>query len=312
MLDVRRMRVLREVGRRGSFSAAAEALSFTQSAISQQIAALERETGNTLVERGARGVRLTEAGEILVRHADVILARLEEAQAELDGLAGLRGGRLRLVSFPSAAASIMPRAIARFRRLHPAVDLSLDVSEPEDAYASLRAGDCDISVLVAAGWDRPSDDGVQRVHLLDDPMSVCLPADHPLAERAEVRLEDLQQEPWLLGSRGTCPDTAIFLRACATAGFDASVAFHSDDYNAIQGFVAAGMGVAVIPHLAIVNVREDVVIRPIAPPAPFRRIAAATVANGYRSAAVEAMLGILEEVGAEFAAVERPELSLTG
>jgi DNA-binding transcriptional LysR family regulator len=312
MLDVRRMRVLREVGRRGSFSAAAEALSFTQSAISQQIAALERETGNTLVERRARGVRLTEAGEILVRHADGILARLDEAQAELDALAGLRGGRLRLVSFPSAAASIMPRAIARFRHLHPAVDLSLDVAEPDDALANLRTGDCDISVLVEAAWDRHTDDGVHRVHLLDDPMSVCLPADHPLATRGQVRLEDLQEEPWLLGSRGTCRDTAIFLRACATAGFDASVAFHSDDYNAIQGFVAAGMGVAVIPYLAIVNVRDDVVIRPIAPPAPFRRIIAATLATGYRSAAAGAMLEILEAVGAELASVDRPELSLAG
>ena len=115
MLDVRRMRVLREVAIQGSFSAAAEALSFTQSAVSQQIAALERETGTILVQRSARGVRLTEAGEALVRHADAVLGRLAEAEAELEAIAGLRGGRLRMAAFESAGATLMPLAIAEFR-----------------------------------------------------------------------------------------------------------------------------------------------------------------------------------------------------
>ena len=125
MLDVRRMRVLREVALRGSFSAAAESLSFTQSAVSQQIAALEREAGAVLVERSARGVRLTDAGEAVVRHADQILARLAEAEAELEAIAGLRGGRLRMAAFESAAATIMPVAIAQFANTHPAVELSM-------------------------------------------------------------------------------------------------------------------------------------------------------------------------------------------
>ncbi|HZB75746.1 MAG TPA: LysR family transcriptional regulator, partial [Solirubrobacteraceae bacterium] len=123
MLDVRRMRVLREVAARGSFSAAAEALSFTQSAVSQQIAALEREAGATLVERSARGVRLTDAGQAVVRHADAILAKLSEAEAELEAIAGLRGGRLRMSAFESAAATIMPVAIAGFAEQHPGVEL---------------------------------------------------------------------------------------------------------------------------------------------------------------------------------------------
>src|SRR5215210_2815732 len=123
MLDVKRLKVLREVAARGSFSAAADALHFTQSAVSQQIAALERETGTTLVDRNARGVRLTEAGEVLVRHTDVIMARLADAEAELEALSGLRGGRLRLAAFPSAASSIAPTAIARFRVRHPDVEL---------------------------------------------------------------------------------------------------------------------------------------------------------------------------------------------
>ena len=132
MLDVRRLRVLREVAVRGSFSAAAESLSFTQSAISQQIAALEREAGAVLVQRSARGVRLTEAGEALVRHTDAIMARLAEAEAELEAIAGLRGGRLRMAAFESAGSTLMPLAIAAFRERHPAVELSLSLSEPED------------------------------------------------------------------------------------------------------------------------------------------------------------------------------------
>ena len=149
MLDVRRMRVLREVAVRGSFSAAAESLSFTQSAISQQIAALEREAGCTLVQRNARGIRLTEAGEALVRHADAILARLSEAEAELEAIAGVRGGRLRLAAFESAAASLMPLAIAAFRADHPGVELSLIITEPEDAFPLLRSGEIDL----ALGYD---------------------------------------------------------------------------------------------------------------------------------------------------------------
>src|SRR3954468_5825872 len=147
MLDVRRMRVLREVAQRGSFSAAAEALSFTQSAVSQQIAALEREAGTTLVQRNARGVRLTDAGEALVRHAEAIMARLAEAEAELEAIAGLRGGRLRMATFESAASTLMPLAIAAFRGKHPGVELSMSLSEPEDCIPQLRSGDLDLAVV---------------------------------------------------------------------------------------------------------------------------------------------------------------------
>src|ERR687883_1329792 len=147
MLDVRRMRVLREVAVRGSFSAAAEALSFTQSAVSQQIAALEREAGAVLVERSARGVRLTEAGEAVVRHADAILARLAEAEAELEAIAGLRGGRLRMGAFESAASTLMPLAIAAFRDRHPAVELTLTDLEPHESVPLLRAGELDLILV---------------------------------------------------------------------------------------------------------------------------------------------------------------------
>src|ERR687896_869574 len=169
MLDVRRMRVLREVGLRGSFSAAADALSFTQSAVSQQIAALEREAGTTLVQRSARGVRLTQAGEAVVRHTDAIMARLAEAEAELEAIAGLRGGRLRMASFESAGATLMPLAIARFRAEHPAVELSMSLSEPEDAMGKLKSGELELALTFDSGLLSEEPEAVERTHLIDDP-----------------------------------------------------------------------------------------------------------------------------------------------
>src|SRR5512144_297070 len=182
MLDVRRMRVLREVAVRGSFSAAADALSFTQSAVSQQIAALERESGAVLVERSARGVRLTDAGRALVRHTDAILARLTEAEAELEAIAGLRGGRVRMAAFESAAATLMPPAIAAFRARHPAVELSMTLAEPDASLPQLRAGELDIALTIDSGGvvEAFSHEGLELVHLLDDPLYLVLPVDHPL------------------------------------------------------------------------------------------------------------------------------------
>jgi DNA-binding transcriptional LysR family regulator len=309
MLDVRRLRVLKEVAARGSFSAAADALAYTQSAVSQQIAALEREAGTRLVERGARGVHLTDAGRTLVEHAEVILARLADAEAELEALAGLRGGRLRLASFPSAAATIAPKAIACFRDRHPAVELALVPAEPEDALAMLRAGEVDVALDIRAPFIGPRNDGIERTHLLDDPLYVALPVEHPLAGKRTLKLEDLAEEPWILASTGNCPDSSIFLRACQKAGFEPQIAFNSDDYPAIQGFVAAGVGVSFLPDLALITVRDDVVIRSLGPRPPVRRIFAATLADSYRSPAKQAMLDILVEVGAEFAGA-RSELAL--
>jgi DNA-binding transcriptional LysR family regulator len=305
MLDVKRLRVLREVATRGSFSAAAEALAYTQSAVSQQIAALEREAGTVLVERNARGVRLTEAGRALVRHADVILARLADAEAELEAIAGVRGGRLRLVSFPTAGATIAPRAIGRFRERYPGVELTLEPREPPQALECLKAGACDIALTVEAGFEPIEDTAIDRHHLLDDPMYVCLPAGHRVAGKRKLTLADLAEEAWIMGVTGRCPDGLILERACQAAGFEPRVAFQSDDYVAIQGFVAAGVGVCLIPDLALVAVRDDVVIRPLHGRPPMRHVIAATLAGGFVSPACAAMLAILAEVGAEFEATNR-------
>src|SRR5215210_8135891 len=309
MLDVRRMRVLREVALRGSFSAAAEALSFTQSAISQQIAALERETGAVLVQRSARGVRLTEAGEAVVRHADGILGRLAEAEAELEAIAGLRGGRLRMAAFESAGATIMPLAIATFRRRHPAVELSLALAEPDDSVPKLKSGELEIALAFDShGAPAAGEDSIERVHLLDDPLYLALAPDHPLAQKRNLRLADLAGEAWIEGTP-SCACSAMLRRACERAGFAPRIAFESDDYAAIQGFVAAGVGVALIAELALTTVRDDIVIRSLGRETPVRRIHAAALAGSYRSPATSAMLEILADVAAQYP-TRRPDLAL--
>jgi DNA-binding transcriptional LysR family regulator len=309
MLDVRRLRVLREVAAQGSFSAAAEALSYTQSAVSQQIAALERESGTRLVERSARGIRLTDAGRVLVAHADAILARLADAEEELHAIAGLRGGRLRLSAFPSACATLMPLAIARFRERHPGVELSLVPADPPDGIRLLRAGDVDLALSIDPSLDEAGDPDLERVALLEDPMYIMLPQGHPQAGRTRLRLADLADESWMVGTTTLCPDAEIFQRACHAAGFEPQIAFHLDDYNAIQGFVAAGMGVSFIPDLALIAVRDDVVVRSLGRRPPVRHIVAATLAESFCSPAKQAMLDVLTVVAREFGA-RRTELAL--
>jgi DNA-binding transcriptional LysR family regulator len=310
MLDVRRMRVLREVAVRGSFSAAADALSFTQSAVSQQIAALEREAGTVLVQRSARGVRLTEAGEAVVRHTEAVMARLAEAEAELEAIAGLRGGRLRMASFESAGATLMPLAIAQFRQRHPGVELSMTLGEPEDSIPLLKTGELDLAIVFES---RPtgSTDGIERRHLVEDPMFLVLPRDHPLAAKRKLRLADLAGEAWIGGPQN-CECNRLIFRACATAGYDPRIAFETDDYTAVQGFVAAGVGVSLIAELGLTSVRDDIVVRDLGPrETPVRQIYAATLADGHRSPATAAMLDILGEVAERYES-RRPRLELVG
>jgi DNA-binding transcriptional LysR family regulator len=311
MLDVKRLRVLREVAARGSFSAAAESLAYTQSAVSQQIATLEREAGTRLVERNTRNLRLTEAGQALVRHANVILTQLADAETELHAIAGASGRCLRLVSFQTAGATIAPRAIARFRKRHPRVDITLAPREPDEGLDCLKAGECDIALTLEASFNRITDKAIERHPLLDDPMYVCLPARHPAARRQLVRLDDLADEAWIMGTIGTCPDGPILQHSCEAAGFDPRVAFQSNNYVAMQGFVAAGVGVCFIPDLALDAVHDDVVIRQLRGDPPVRHVLAATLAGGFVSAAATAMLGILVEVAAEFEASNR-SLVLSG
>jgi molybdate transport repressor ModE-like protein len=294
MLDVRRLRVLREVARRGSFSAAAEALTYSQSAVSQQIAALEREAGTRLVERNGRGIRLTDAGRALVRRADAILVELAAADAELQAIAGLRGGRVRVSTFASAATALLPAAVTAFRAAHPAVQVELSLVEAtEEAIGGLRTGRADL-VLVARPAGEPPTDQVEAHRLLEDPMLAVLPGGHRLARRRTLRLDDLAGEPWVLGGGPGCSDRATILRACHAAGFEprVTVDFPTDDYNATQGMVAAGAGVTLLPRLALAVPRDDLAVRPLAGAGPSREVVAAV----RRGDQAPATLAMLEEV----------------
>jgi DNA-binding transcriptional LysR family regulator len=304
MLDVKQLKVLQAVAEHGSFSAAAEALSYSQPAISQQVAALEKQANATLVDRGSRGVTLTDAGRALVEHADVVIARLAAAEAELEAIAGVRGGRVRLSSFPTAGASLLPPAVALFTQRHPEVELTFVEEEPEQAVNKLRAAELEVGIVFEyRNLSQPEFDrlyeGIELRHLIDDPMYVALPRDHPVARKQRVRLEDFSEDVWIQNdTRGPCG--RLHLAACVGAGFEPKIGYVSDDYNVVQGLIAAGVGISLLPALALTNLREDIVIRSLGRRAPTRRIASAVLAGRYRSPATEAMLGILHEVADNF------------
>ncbi|HEY2282247.1 MAG TPA: LysR family transcriptional regulator [Solirubrobacteraceae bacterium] len=317
MLNVNRLHILREVAHRGSFSAAADALSYTQSAVSQQIAALEAETGMTLLERRPRGVSLTAAGQTLVGHAESVLADLDAAEAALAAISGLRGGRLRMASFPTAGATLMPLAIATFRARHPDVELTLTEGEPEQIAPRLRTGELDLALLFefdSAPFNQHGDAGsrptdgtaagtrLTRVQLLQDPLYLALPRAHRLAQRRRLRLEDLREEAWIQTSRSS-PCARHVVRCCHAAGFEPHVSFQSDDYQTVQGLVGAGVGVALIPELALSVIREDIVIRALSPRPPARQVIAATAAGARLLPAAPAMLSVLGEVASEYEAL---------
>jgi DNA-binding transcriptional LysR family regulator len=297
MLDVRRLRVLREVAAQGSFSAAAEALAFTQPAVSRQIATLEAEAGTRLVDRGARGVRLTAAGELLVQHADVILDRLAAAESQLEDIALLQGGRLRLGSFPTASATLTPLSVKAFFEEHPRVELQLVEDTSIELIGQLAAGQLDIAVVSDARplSDIPED--VELEHLMDDPMHVAFPRGHRLAAQRNLTMADLRHERWIEGRNLFSAEPLV--EAARAAGFTPNIAFESTEWLGKQGLVAAGVGVTLIPTLALATVRDDVVLRSIGPGGPRRCIYIATHAGRYRTPSVEPMQEILRRVARE-------------
>jgi DNA-binding transcriptional LysR family regulator len=296
MLHLGRLRVLTEVVARGSFSAAAEALSYTQSAVSQAVARLEAQMGVTLVVRDRRGVRATAAGATLVEHAEAIFAQVEAAEAALAAVLGVRGGRLRVASFPSAGATLMPLAVATFRSRHPDVSLTLAEGEPEEIAPRLRAGEFDLALLFEFPGvrERPGA-GLRTVTLLEDPMHVALPAEHPLAAKPALMLADLRDQDWVQTSASS-PCARHVVRSCLAAGFEPNATFESDDYETVQGLVAAGVGVALIPRLALTRVHPGIVVRELAPRSPARKVVAATMAGPGVAPAAQTMIEVLSDV----------------
>jgi len=305
MLHLGRLKVLSEVIARGSFSAAADALSYTQSAVSQAVARLEAETGTELVVRDPRGVRATAAGATLVEHSEAIFSQIEAAEADLAAVLGLRGGRLRVASFPSAGATLMPLAVAAFRERHPQVGLTLAEGEPDEIAARLRAGEFDLALLFefSGARERPSA-GLSTAELLEDPMHVALPGEHPLAAKPALTLADLREEQWVqTSSSSACARHVV--RSCLAAGFEPQVSFESDDYETVQGLVAAGVGVALIPRLALTRVHPEIIVRALAPHSPARKVVAATASSRALAApAADTMVAILRDVAKRYTDVK--------
>jgi DNA-binding transcriptional LysR family regulator len=298
MLNVARLQTFVEVLEQGSISAAALELAYTQSAVSQQIAALESEAGVALLERHARGVRPTAAGQALLAAAEGVLARLQAAEVELAAIGGLRGGLLRAASFPTAGATLMPLAIATFRARHPDVEITLAEGEPEQIAPRLAAGELDLALLFEFDDGTPHGESLQRLELLHDPMYLALPGGHRLARRRRLRLEDLSGEAWIqTSSDSACARYVV--RSCLAAGFAPNVSFESDDYQTVQGLVAAGVGVALIPELALSSVRQDIAIRKLDPQPPGRQVVAASPKSAVTPSAT-AMLAILQEIAARY------------
>src|SRR5918996_76117 len=210
MFDLKRLRVLAEVARHGSFSAAADALYLSQSAVSQQVATLEREIGMSLLERTNGGPKLTDAGRTLVDHGEAAIARLEEAEKEVAAIAGLEGGELHIASFPTASAVLLTEALAEFSSTHPNVRLSVTEAEPEHSLPMLHAAEVDLALTFDYTTLPAADErDVERALLLTESMYVALPRDHPLAGADRVRLEDLAEEAWVCGTRPSSSTEAV-------------------------------------------------------------------------------------------------------
>ena len=291
LLDLRRLEVLRHVAEHGSFSAAAFALRYTPSAVSQQMALLEQEAGVPLLERHSRGVRLTPAGAALLRHAEAAVGHMKAAREELDALAGLRRGRLAMAAFGSAWGDLVPRAVAAFQRAHADVELALSEADPRESVAGVRAGELDLALVFEPnGADPAHRSAVRADPVAEDPLVVVLPAGHRLARRPAIALADLAGERWALPT-DACAEQVT--GACAAEGFTPAAAFASADYAAVQGFVAAGDAVALVPALAAARGRPDLVVRPLAANGPVRVIAVVRPAGGDRAPAAAAMLDAL-------------------
>ncbi|MFF2777502.1 LysR substrate-binding domain-containing protein [Streptomyces sp. NPDC058052] len=292
MLDVRRMQVLRAVVTSGSITVAAANLGYTPSAVSQQVAALEKQAGIPLLERVGRGVRPTEAGQLLSEHAAVISRQVAEAESALTDLRAGRTGLLSIRYFATAGATLVAPALARFRQDHPGIRVDLRMTDPQDPLAEVTEGRADLAVVV-----RPRDrryEGIRFVHLLDDPYRAVLPAGHRLAAKRVLDLSDLADVPWVRGDGpGPCLDTVV--DSCAAAGFSPDFVVDSEDYATAQGFVAAGLGISLVPAMGLANRHPGVVVRKVRGPEPVRVIHAAVRETSAGRPALRGLLAALRD-----------------
>ncbi|GAA1562662.1 LysR family transcriptional regulator [Kribbella sancticallisti] len=293
MLDVRRLKVLREVSVRGSMTAAAEALGYTPSAVSQQIAALEKEMSAVLVERGPQSVALTEAGRILVEHTEWILEQLDVADEQLKAIAGLRGGRLRLATFRSVGETVVAEALMGFHTAWPEVELRLTEGEPEEYVGRLARGELDLALSFDYdGIPPPHDETFVAEQLLAEEMMVALPEGHRHATAGSVALADLADEYWIASSSRSSVHEFTAL-ACGWENFQPRVAFETDDYHIAQALVAAGVGITFVPALSLHTSHPQLRLVPVRPRPPRRRVHLLTRDGGAASPCVTEMMKLL-------------------
>lgn len=298
MLDVRRLQVLLAVVTSGSITAAARNLGYTPSAVSQQLAALRREAGMPLLERVGRGVRPTTAGTLLAGHAEVLSTQLAKAEAELAELRAGRTGRLAIRYFATAGVALVPPAVAVLRRSQPGIEVDLKLIDPGDPLLEVESGDADVAIVVASA-KRPPARGVELVHLLDDPYRAVVAKDHPLAAKQVIDLAELAEEQWVGNEWPPGPCLDVMLDACAAAGFAPNFFVESEDYQTAQGFVAAGLGVTLIPQLALGTAHAGVAVREVRHPAPIRRIHAAVRTAARDQLAIRRLLDALRDAAHE-------------
>jgi DNA-binding transcriptional LysR family regulator len=284
-LDVKRLRVLRELAERGTVAATAQALSFTPSAVSQQLSALEREAGVVLLEREGRRLALTDAGRLLVAHADAVLAQLERAEADLRAAGGEISGTLRVAAFSSFARSVLPRVTAAMLA-HPQLDLHVRDAEPQDSVPLLRLGELDVVIAQRFPYV-PRDFGpaFHVVELFDDPLHLATGPGH---HDAPTRFADLAGRPWVAGHPGTsCHE--VVLHACHAGGHEPRIVGFSNDFAVVAALVAQGVGIALIPRIAHDQAPREVRLRPLDPPLS-RQVLAVVRAGAEERPAVAAFL----------------------
>jgi DNA-binding transcriptional LysR family regulator len=280
MIDPRRLLTFGEVARRRSFSRAAEALSLTQPAVSQQVAALERQLGVRLLDRGPGGPAPTEAGALLLAHADAIAARLAQAGTQIDELVAAERETLRLGAFASAMATIVPAAVAALSRARPGIQIDVTEASAQDGGAAVAAGRLHVAVCFQdMAVPRREPDGTARQELGEEAMLAALPADHPLAGRDRIALSALAHDTWMAPSRDH-----LIHRACVAAGFEPRIAYVTRDPLAIGELVGAGLAVTLVPSL-LAGRLSGVAVLPLEDAVPRRALYALTPASGVRPAA---------------------------
>lgn len=269
MVELKQLQMLAAIERHGTISGAARELGFSQPAVSQQVGNLERQLGTPLLVRTRSGVELTEAGTVLVAIAAPTTAIIAQAVSEVQAIAGLRAGTVRVTGFPSIAATLLPTAFAALRASYPGLSFVLAEKQPPDAMEMLRAGECDVAIVFDYPGDstQPDEDllpNERAVTLLEETVYAVLPNDHRLARKKLVNLQELADEVWIAG----CPNCRDHLvSACRAAGFAPKITFETDDYLAAQALVANGLGVALLSDLSLAaaNRKHRLTLVPCAP-----------------------------------------------